>query len=396
MDGVAEDFDATAPETFDSTIELYADMRGRCPVAHSDSWGGFWALLKFDDVLRAAADWKTFTTTVQNVVPKVAFTGRRAPLHLDPPEHTLYRQALNPLLGEAQAAAMEPATRRFALELIAPMVAKGGGDICDEYAAKVPIALFAEWMRLPQAMVDVLRSTAQAFTFAVQSAQDDVMKTTSLELYTLARDLIELRKREPQDPTVDPTSALLAARDEHGEPLPDEMILGCVRQVLVVGIVAPQVVIGSFSVHLSRHPELQAELRAHPKKIPEALEELLRLYTPYRGFARTPTQDVTIRGRTIKKDEAIAIVYASANRDEDKFPNPDEFQWNRPNIKDHLAFGAGPHRCAGMNLARMELQVMLEVLLANTGSFEVSGPIKPTRCPEIGALSVPLRFSKAS
>ena len=396
MDAVAEDFDATAPETFDSTIELYADLRGRCPVAHSDSWGGFWALLKFDDVLRAAADWKTYTTTVQNVVPKVAFTGRRAPLHLDPPEHTLYRQALNPLLGEEQAAAMEPATRRFAEELIAPMLAKGGGDICDEFAAKVPIALFAEWMRLPKAMVDVLRTTAQAFTFAVQSAQDDVMKTTSLELYTLARDLIELRKREPEDPTVDPTSALLAARDDQGQPLPDEMILGCVRQVLVVGIVAPQVVIGSFCVHLSRHPELQAELRAHPEKIPDAMEELLRLYTPYRGFARTPTKDVTIRGRTIRKDEAIAIVYASANRDEDKFPNGGEFEWNRPNIKDHLAFGAGPHRCAGMNLARMELLVMLEVLLARTTGFEVSGPIKPTRCPEIGALSVPLRFTKAS
>ena len=82
---VRADFDALAPETFDSTHALYAELRARCPVARSDAYGGFWALFSYDDVCEAAADSKTFTTTVQNVVPKVAFTGRRPPLHFDPP-----------------------------------------------------------------------------------------------------------------------------------------------------------------------------------------------------------------------------------------------------------------------------------------------------------------------
>jgi cytochrome P450 len=391
-DGEPADFDALAPETFDSVYPLYADLRHRCPVARADGWGGFWALTTYDDVFRAAADFKTFTTTVQNVVPKIAFTGRRPPLHLDPPEHTPYRRALNPLLSEERAAQLEPATRRFADELLAPMLAKGGGDICDEFSARLPIAVFAEWMQLPPAMVAALRTTAKAFNLAVQSAMDQVVKQTSLELYDLARELIALRKAEPADPERDPTAALLAARDAEGAPLPDDMIIGCVRQVLVVGIIAPTVVIGSFAVHLARDPVLQNRLRSDPSLIPAAMEELLRLYTPYRGFARTPTEDVTIRGRTIRMAEPIALVYASANRDEAVFPDPDEFKLGRPNINDHLAFGVGPHRCAGVHLARMELRVMLEALLLQTPGFALAGEIRATRCPEVGALSVPLRF----
>ena len=265
-----------------------------------------------------------------------------------------------------------------------------------DWSARLPIALFAEWMNLPPAMVARLRTTAKAFNIAVQSAMDEVVKQTSLELYALARELIALRKASPEDPAFDPTSALLAARDAEGEPLPDDMIVGCVRQVLVVGIIAPTVVIGSFAVHLSRHPDLQRQLRADPSLIPAAMEELLRLYTPYRGFARTATRPVEIGGRAIAPGEPIALVYASANRDGAVFPDPDEFKLDRPNIKDHLAFGVGPHRCAGVHLARMELRVMLEALLTQTGGFELAGEIRTTRCPEIGALSVPLKFGTLS
>ena len=142
-----------------------------------------------------------------------------------------------------------------------------------------------------------------------------MVKETSLALYAMARDLIALRRQSPMDPESDPTSALLAARLD-GDPLPDEMIIGCVRQVLVVGIIAPTVVIGSIGVHLSRHPELQQELRENPALVPATLEEFLRLYTPYRGFARTPSRDIEVHGCPIRKDQPIALLYASANRDE--------------------------------------------------------------------------------
>src|SRR5213080_4836536 len=102
------DFDPLQPETFDSPHETYTRLRRECPVAHTEAWGGFWALTKYDDVARAASDSETYITSKQNVVPKVAFTGRRPPLHLDPPEHTPYRRAINPYFKPEKIAAFEP------------------------------------------------------------------------------------------------------------------------------------------------------------------------------------------------------------------------------------------------------------------------------------------------
>lgn len=387
-----EDFDALASETFDSPYPIYARLRKECPVAHSHAWGGFWALTRYEDVAHAAEDPATFTTTVQNVVPKLAFTGRRPPLHLDPPEHTPYRAAIDSVMRSARIAALEPVVRRLTVELLDPLIARGEGDICADFSSHLPVRVFAEWMNLPADMVEVLREAGRAFNIAVQSADDSLVTRTSLRLYELARELLALRKAAPQDPLNDPTSALLAAR-HGGAPLPDDMIIGTVRQVLVVGIIAPTVVIGSFAVHLSRHPELQQQLRPNPAAIPAAIDELLRLYTPYRGFARTATREIELHGRKILPGEPIALVYASANRDEAVFPEADQFRLNRPNIRHSLAFGRGPHRCAGASLALLELRVALEELLGRTAHFELNGPITPTRCPEIGALGVPLKLT---
>lgn len=387
-----QDFDALAPETFDSSWAEYARLQRECPVAHTDAWGGFWALMRYRDVVAAAVDHRTFTTTVQNVVPKVAFTGRRPPLHLDPPEHTPYRRALNPLLTDEKARRLEPMIRAIAAEMMTPLIEAGRADICTDFGSFLPVRVFAEWMNMRPEDAARLAEVGRAFNLAVQAKMDEVVKSTSLELYDIARALIDERRANPGDPEMDPTSALLATRVD-GEPLPDELILGTIRQVLVVGIVAPMVILGSICVHLSRHPDLQQELRAKPELIPAAIEEFLRLYTPYRGFARTPTLDVEIGGRTIRKDEPIALVYASANRDPSVFEDPESFILNRPNIDQHVAFGAGAHRCAGSALARLELQVMLEELLARTETFAVDGEVKPTRFPEIGALSVPLTLT---
>lgn len=391
---IEADFDALEPETFDSPHEIFAALRKTCPVAHSRAWGGFWALLKYDDVAQAASDYRTFTTTVQNVVPKVAFTGRRPPLHLDPPEHTPYRRALNPLFSTARMKGMEAPVRRFVVELLEPLIARGQGDICEDFSSHLPIRVFAEWMNISDARAERLRKVGRAFNVAVQSNLDEVVKETSLELYAIARELIDERKAAPLDPERDAVTALLQTRYE-GQPLPEELILGCIRQVLVVGIIAPTVMIGSIAVHLSRDTALQDWLRSEPALIPDAVEEFLRLYTPYRGFARTATCPVTLHGRTIEPGEPIALVYASANRDEDRFPNGSTFELGRPNIGEHLAFGRGPHHCPGAPLARMQLRISLEELLSRTRSFSVVGPVRPTRMPEIGALSVPMAFEAA-
>lgn len=392
---VPSDFDPLVPETFDSAHAQYAELRARCPVAHSDAYGGFWALTRYDDVVRALSDPATFVTSVQNVVPKVAFTGRRPPLHLDPPEHTPYRAALNPLLTPERVARLEPMVRRYAVELLDPMIASGRADICEAFGSHLPVRVFGHWMNLPPHLEKALAQAGPAFIRAVQSAQEEVMRETSLTLYDMARQLIALRKQSRLDPAVDPTSALLAARQDGDAPLPDEMVVGMVRQVLVVGIVAPMVMVGAMAVHLSRHPELQQRLRGDLTLVPAAVEEFLRLYTPYRGFARTAKADVVFRGREIARDEPIALLYASANRDEEVFADAASFQLDRPNIREHLAFGRGPHYCAGAALARVELQVALHELLARTSHFELDGEVVMTPFPEIGPWRVPLRLTAA-
>ena len=389
-----EDFDPLLPETFDSAQADYKRLREECPVAHSEAWGGFWALMKHDDVANAATDSATFITSVQNVVPKVAFTGRRPPLHLDPPEHTPYRRALAPLLTERKVAALEPVIRASCRRLLAAMVAKGGGDICADYSAHMPVEVFAHWMNLSPEAIEALTQVGRRYNIAVQSNDMDATKETSLLLYDMARGVVADRKANPLPVDQDATSALLATRVD-GEALPDEMIVGTIRQVLVVGLIAPTVMIGSIAIHLARHPDLQTKLRAESGLIPAAIDEFLRLYTPYRGFARTAVCPVTIRGRTIPAGEPIALVYASANRDPDVFADPEEFILDRPNMKDSIAFGRGPHMCVGAALGRLELIVALDELLKAAPGFALDGEPKPTRFPEIGALAVPVKFETA-
>jgi cytochrome P450 len=160
-------------------------------------------------------------------------------------------------------------------------------------------------------------------------------------------------------------------------------------------MVAPSVFIGNMFVHLSEHGDLQDELRGNPRLIPDAIEEYLRLYSPYRGMARTARADVEFGGRKILEGEPIALVYASANRDERVFERGDEFVLNRPNIKRHIAFGGGPHSCPGAPLARMMFRITLEEALARTTAFAVTGPIKMAVWAEWGANSAPLRFRRA-
>jgi cytochrome P450 len=387
---LTDDFDPLAAEDLESAHALYRQMRGRCPVAHSNTWNGFWALLRYEDVVSALRHPDTFITSLQNVVPKVAFTGRRPPLHFDPPEHTPYRRALNPFFSEKKMQKLEPAVRAIIVRLLRPLIQAGGGEVCSEFTRKLPGHVFAEFFHLSPELAMSIKETSAIYNRALQEANDELVKETSLRLYDIARAIIEIRKADPWDPAEDPTSALLQARGNEGELLPENLVLGTIRQMIVVGMIAPSVIIGCILVHLAQHPEVGRQLREDPNRIGAAVEEYLRLFTPYRGFARTAKHDVEFGGRTIRKDEPIALVYSSANRDESVFADPDQFILNRPNLDKHIAFGLGPHRCAGAPLARLMLRVTLEELLGRARITGLMGEVVMTRWPEWGVLSAPV------
>jgi cytochrome P450 len=386
-------FDPLVSDTVRDPHQLYRDMRARCPVQHSDRYNGFWAITRYDDVRRVLTESGTFITSVQNIVPKIAFTGRRPPLHLDPPEHTAYRTILNPLMSAARVAAVEPEVREYARRCLRPMLERGHGDFGVEFAGNFPVMAFARFLNVAGDTMARVQAHFLDFNKAIKDDEPDGMRAASLALYDLTRELIADREDKPRDPATDPATALLQARPG-GAPLPRELVVGTLRQVLLVGIVAPRFVLGSFAVHLAGDPALAGRLRADPSLIPDAVEELLRLYSPYRGFARTANRDVEVGGCLIRKDEPIAMVFTSANRDEDVFPDPDTFRLGRQadDGRRHIAFGLGPHHCPGANWARMELRVALEELLAATAGFELAGPVEMTRWPEFGPESVPLRL----
>lgn len=120
-----------------------------------------------------------------------------------------------------------------------------------------------------------------------------------------------------------------------------------------MGVVAPPILIGSICKHLSEDKDLQQKLRNDESLIPAAMEEFLRLYSPYRGFARTVSEPVELHGITIQPNEPVTICYSAANRDPEVFGSPEDFVLHRENIAAHMGFGRGRHRCAGMPLARL-------------------------------------------
>ncbi|WP_019636451.1 cytochrome P450 [Paenibacillus fonticola] len=391
--------DHSTPETFISAQDLYKEMRSKCPVAHSNEWGGFWALTKHEDVVHVLKDYHTYTTSVQNVVPKVAFTGRRPPLHFDPPEHSTYRRLINKFFTVEKMEKIKPRIERDIDELMQSLAKKGEVEISSEYAHEIPALVFAQFFNISKALSKEIKRISTAYVqsiFAFANKDQDTVKQLSFQLYDIARTIIKDRAEKPMDPKEDFVSALLQAKEgKDASYYTDDMILGTTRAMLVAGMVAPSVLIASIFVHLAENKDVQEQLRNDLSLVPAATEEYLRLLTPYRGMARTAKRDVVIRGQLIKKDEPIALNYFSANRDEDVFPDGDQFILNRPNINQHIVFGGGPHKCPASPLARMMVRFAIEKGLKHTKAIALNGEVKMTVWAEWGVLTAPMKLTPA-
>jgi len=385
-----DDFDPTVTDDPERSHRMYARLREACPVAYSSAYGGFYALTRYEDVKNAASDAQTFISSVRAVVPSDPRGLRRPPLNFDAPAHTPFRRALDRTLQRARLERLEGPLRAHAREALRPLLDAGEGDIATGFGVQFPAWVTTEWLNLEPHLAPYLAETSFRWVNAWRRQEAEVVTEMSEKMYDIARDLVARRRVEPMDIERDPASSLLAERVD-GEPLAEEHLVGCLRQSLVVGMVAPPILLGSIMRHLSDDPELQERLRGEPELIPAAVEEFVRLYSPYRGFARTVSRPVELHGRKIPTGVPVTLVYASANRDPEQFPDPETFVLDRPNIAQHLGFGRGRHRCVGMPLARMAIRIALEELLAATASFEAHGPFEYARMPEVGLTSVPVR-----
>ncbi|MFC0450367.1 cytochrome P450 [Rhodococcus jostii] len=382
-----DDFSIEGNDDPDHVFKVYQDLQANCPVAHTSDYGGYWALTRYDDVRDAAVDSDLFISSVKAVVPSDPRGIRRPPLNFDAPRHTPFRRALLRTLSTTRVEQIVQALRLRAAALFADFVDGPDQDIARSFGTLLPAYAAATWLNLDEQRVEWLATTATAWVDAWRNRDSDQVTRFSEEMYQVARWLVDDRTSNPRDVTADPASSLLSERVD-GQPLEPDLVIGAIRQSLVVGMVAPPLLIGSMAKHLATEPELQEQLRRNRQFRSSATEEYIRLFTPYRGFARTVSRETTIRGTTITPTEPVTLVYAAANRDPAVFDNPHEFVLDRDNIAQHLGFGVGRHQCVGMHLARGIISVGLDAILdGSTALTLVSEPV-PTRMPELGYQAV--------
>jgi cytochrome P450 len=262
-------------------------------------------------------------------------------------------------------------------------------DFAREFALPFAAHAFSRLLHLSDELVLRVRDLTVQYNFEVQAMNHVEVRRLSLELYDVARDIVESRKAAPLDQDTDMVSSLLAATRSDTDPISEEMVVASIRQMLVAAMAAPHAVMGSAAVHLARDSSLQQRLRSDPSLIPAAVEEFLRLYSPYRVFSRTPVRDVDIRGRHIAEGEPVAMIFPSANRDAEVFDSPHEFRLDRS--EKHIAFGVGVHKCPAAAFARMELRIAIEEILAGTTELSLDGEVQMMNWLEFGPVSVPVR-----
>src|SRR6516165_5713749 len=221
----SEDFDPLAAETQHDVHGAYRALRQRCPIAHSNRWGGFWILSRYADVVAVTRQHDTFINSVQNVVPAVTTTGRRPPLHLDPPEHTVWRKAMSGPFKTASVAELEGQARAHAVELLRPMLARGRGELVSELTAKLPVSVLCAFLNALEAAAAKIREHSDRFLSAFQRRDSETLEHESRKLYAVAASILEERRRVPLDTERDVASALLAMRVD-GRAVSNELLEG--------------------------------------------------------------------------------------------------------------------------------------------------------------------------
>jgi cytochrome P450 len=379
------DFDPLDPAVIEDPHRAFAGLRGTCPVARSERWNGFWALLRYDDITRAVTAPATFSSADGIVVPRNPVAGRRAPMHYDPPEHTRYRRALNPPFHADRVAPLAPDIRSIARDLVRSCVDTGTVDIVAGLTSPFATQVLIRFLNLDADAAERIRVLSERFENAQLAGDHPLAEATSADLYAVARQAVAHRRADPLPHDQDVISALLA------EGLDEEFVTGTVRQLLIAGHVPVTLSLASAVLHLATDAELQRTLHDDPARIAGAIEEFLRLYTPNAGFSRTATHAVRVGGRDIAPGERVAMVYTAANRDPEIFDEPDRFVLGRtPNR--HLAFGHGVHKCVGIALARLELSIAIEELLAGA-TVRLGGEPSWAHWPEYGPHEVPVHLT---
>jgi cytochrome P450 family 142 subfamily A polypeptide 1 len=394
------EIDACDPTLFVRGVahDVFRWMREHDPV-YRDAKNGLWVVSKYEDVSYVERRPDLFCSR-HGVRPKGGGADNLSIVSMDDPEHARQRRLVSRGFTPSRIAQLMQHIRDLARELIDNVASRGECDFVNDIAKPLPLIVIAELLGLPVEDRERLGLWSDAMMSA-EGAQDDdpavhAAGAAWAEYVTYLVDLLEDRRAHPRDDLI---SVLLSSADAgelnfdeaalqtsmeagdlSGTGIGADELLAFLVLLLVAGNETTRNALAGGMLALSEFPEEKARLVADPSLVNSATEEILRYVSPVISFTRTVTTDTELRGRELKVGDVLLNVYPSANRDADIFDEPDTFRIDRtPNL--HLAFGTGPHFCLGANLARTEIRILLEELLARLPDIHVPEGVSARRGP---------------
>ena len=374
---------------------VYRQLRDEHPVYRCDR-RGFWALTRFDDVWDAVHDPTTFSSA-KGIFPTSTDVAADAffpmIIMMDPPRHTQLRGLVSRAFTPRRIAAMEPAIRVVADELLAEFAGEGRCDLVPAFAAPLPTVVIADLLGVPRS--DRVEFRHRSDQLVKGDPDDRASYHEAMEgaaaLYAYFGEILAERRRQPREDLV---TALLHAEID-GERLSEEELLGFCFLLLVAGNETTTNLISNAAVLFAQHPAARAAMVRDRALLPGAIEECLRHDSPVQGLARTLSRDIDLHGQRLGADERVLLVFGAANRDDREFDDPDHFDIAR-RMDRHLAFGHGIHYCLGASLARLEARIAFETLLDHLPEYEVDGPGERLHSGPIrGYVHLPVAFRPA-
>jgi cytochrome P450 len=417
---LAENFDINDPamsEHPERLFEVFEVMRETCPVAHSTPPGGqpSWALTAYDDCFRVFRNDEDFSSQLTGdadpvVTENVPFDevdrdeltrmSFHIPIAIDPPTFFMYRRFMNPLFSPQKAQEREPLVRAIAVELIDGFVGSGAADLHEQFARPLPARLTCRMLGLPEERWQYFANPVDAIAHPDNPDELDMGDPGQLAErgYQMMADfnyeILKIAEERREDPRDDILTYLVNATIDDGRPLSPYEIVGIATLILGGGVETTTSAIGSGLVYFGRNPEVRDRLIERPELIESAVEEVLRMWPPISSFGRRARNTVAVNGVEIPAGDTVLMMLGGANRDPRQFPSPDEFVLERsPNR--HLTFTAGIHRCIGSNLARMQIKVAFQEILARLPHYELdeSGVKFRTSTFGYGYRAIPVTFA---
>jgi cytochrome P450 len=390
---------------------IYTYLRENDPV-HWNQLFNCYMLTRYDDVHMVFSDHRRFSSDIwsntvefmtemgvteslddlQRIVPFLAYNLQG----MDPPGHTRQRTLMMKTFTPRMIESFRPTVQRLVDELIDQKLAEGKMDVVADLAYPLPSNVILDLLGIPRSGRPYIRASAEAineFVATILFSGPLVwprLATVFDELKTYLRSLIEERRKHP---TGDLLTKMVQA-EENGDMLSEDEIIIATNFLLFAGHETTANLIATGLYYLLENPEQMEQLRADPSKVPAAVEELLRYVSPVHTLARRTAEEVTIRGVTIPANSSIYLCVGAANRDPEKFADPEKLDINRPAVRS-LGFGYGIHFCIGAALARMESQVTFDTILRRLLGLKMTVD-KPEFRPNYslrGLISLPVEFS---